>query len=170
MQPEFDPKTHRLVKIDLTIWEPTQQQIWGGPLHVCGKVVRRRRKRRTVKLAAPLAQNGDYLDMRFEFAALWMGGGEVKGYCALSETEWHVLKALVEAGPDGVEYGELIGTVPGWDVEYTDDGAVRRVLSKTNIKIKESLSPFLVTTRSRVSKNGHKTAFAFLEHSQTIEK
>ncbi len=150
MQPEFDPKTHRLVKIDLTIWEPTQQQIWGGPLHVCGKVVRRRRKRRTTKPVARAQDTaGDFLDMRFEFAALWMGGGAVKGVCSFSETEWHVLKALVEAGADGVEYGELIGTVPGWDVEYTDDGAVRRVLSKTNIKIKESLSPFLVTTRSR---------------------
>ncbi len=110
MQPEFDPKTHRLVK---TIWEPTQQQIWGGPLHVCGKVVRRRRKRRTTKPATPQPQTtGDYLDMQFSPVALWMSGGAVKGVCRFSETEWHVLKALVEAGPGGVEYGEL-GSTPG---------------------------------------------------------
>ncbi len=123
MQPEFDPKTHRLVKVDLTIWGCTHQQIDGGPLHAVGKVVRpRRRKKRPPKQGA-----GDYLDLQFEPAALWMSGsGRVRGLCVLSETEWHVLKALVEAGADGVEYGTLIDLVPGWDCEITPKGRTPR--------------------------------------------
>ncbi len=105
---------------------------------------------------------GDYLDMQFSPVALWMSGGAVKGVCSFSETEWHVLKALVEAGPDGVEYGELIGTVPGWDVEYTDDGTVKTTLGRIKEKLDKKKLPFSVTTRTKRNENGIKNAYAFV--------
>ncbi len=110
---------------------------------------------------APVA-TGDYLDMQFSPVALWMSGGAVKGVCSFSETEWHVLKTLVEAGADGVEYGELIEAVPGWDVEYTDDGTVKTTLGRIKEKLDKKKLPFSVTTRTKRNENGIKNAYAFV--------
>ncbi len=118
---------------------------------------------------APVA-TGDYLDMQFSPVALWMSGGAVKGVCSFSETEWHVLKALVEAGADGVEYGELIGTVPGWDVEFTDDGAVKRMVSKISSKLEEAKFPFFAYSKQKRDQKQSPISCAFLEIHRNSNK